>query len=109
MNSVSPQQQTRVLRLTQSVLRLPSPGFLPDADCLLAPVQACSRMGQTERALSTYARMRAAPPASPLAPSVHAYVAAMRAACEGGRWKRALDIWDDLKDAGCAPTGRRRA
>lgn len=40
-----------------------------------------------------------------MAPSVHAYTAAMRAAAEGGRWRRALDIWDDMARADCRPTG----
>lgn len=40
-----------------------------------------------------------------MAPSVHAYTAAMRAASEGGRWEAALAIWEDMQQAGCKPTG----
>jgi pentatricopeptide repeat protein len=40
-----------------------------------------------------------------MAPTVHAYTAAMRAATEGGRWVEALEIWDDMQRAGCQPTG----
>jgi len=53
-------------------------------------------------------QMRAAPSSSPMAPTVHAYTAAMRAATEGGRWARALDIWGDLRSSGCAATGEQR-
>lgn len=49
--------------------------------------------------------MRDAPAGSPMAPTVHAYTAAMRAATEGGRWVEALEIWDDMQRAGCQPTG----
>lgn len=49
--------------------------------------------------------MRDAPRDSRMAPSVHAYTAAMRAASEGGRWEAALSIWEDMQKAGCKPTG----
>lgn len=49
--------------------------------------------------------MRDAPRDSRMAPSVHAYTAAMRAASEGGRWEAALAIWEDMQKAGCKPTG----
>jgi pentatricopeptide repeat protein len=49
--------------------------------------------------------MRDAPPGSPMRPSVHAYTAAMRAATEGGRWVRALGVWDDMRRSGTQPTG----
>eukprot|EP00967_Tisochrysis_lutea_P098456 scaffold145425_cov23-Tisochrysis_lutea.AAC.1 len=42
-----------------------------------------------------------------MAPTVHAYTAAMRAATEGGRWARALDIWADLRSSGCQATGAK--
>lgn len=81
-----------------------------DVDCRLCTtlIEACARRGDTDRALETYARMRAAPPDSKLAPTVHAYTAAMRAAAEGGRWAEALAIWDDMERAGCKPTGEAR-
>lgn len=50
-------------------------------------------------------QMRDAPRDSRMAPSVHAFTAAMRAASEGGRWEAALAIWDDMQKAGCKPTG----
>ena len=50
-------------------------------------------------------QMRSSPKDSRMAPSVHAYTAAMRAASEGGRWEAALSIWDDMQAAGCKPTG----
>lgn len=50
-------------------------------------------------------QMRDAPRDSRMAPSVHAFTAAMRAAAEGGRWEAALAIWDDMQKAGCKPTG----
>jgi pentatricopeptide repeat protein len=52
-------------------------------------------------------QMRDAPKESRMAPSVHAYTAAMRAASEGGRWEAALAIWEDMQKAGCKPTGAR--
>jgi len=53
----------------------------------------------------TQMQMRSASPSSSMAPTVHAYTAAMRAATEGGRWARALDIWADLRASGCQTTG----
>lgn len=68
-------------------------------------LQVCSRKGLTDRALSMYTAMKSAPRGSKLAPTVHAYTAAMRAATEGGLWAKALSIWDDMKAAGVTPTG----
>lgn len=62
-----------------------------------------------DRALSMYQDMRAAAPASAMAPTVHTYTAAMRAAAEGGAWERALDVWKDMEAAGCRPSGRTSA
>ena len=50
--------------------------------------------------------MRQAPANSKMAPTVHAYTAAMRAAAEGGKWQRALQIWRDMQVAGCTPSGQ---
>ncbi|PNH05481.1 hypothetical protein TSOC_008251 [Tetrabaena socialis] len=76
-------------------------------DCRLCItyLELCTRLGLTDQALAMYAAMRAAPAASRMAPTVHAYTAAMRAATEGGRWYRALDIWADMRTSGCEPTG----
>ena len=78
-----------------------------EIDCRLCTtlIEVCARRGDTDRALETYHRMRAAPSDSKLAPTVHAYTAAMRAAAEGGRPAAALAIWDDMQNAGCKPTG----
>jgi pentatricopeptide repeat protein len=78
-----------------------------EIDCRLCTtlIEVCARRGDTDRALDTYHRMRAAPADSKLAPTVHAYTAAMRAAAEGGRPTAALAIWDDMQGAGCKPTG----
>ncbi|KXZ48893.1 hypothetical protein GPECTOR_24g182 [Gonium pectorale] len=76
-------------------------------DCRLCItyLELCTRMGLTDQALAMYGAMRGAPAGSRMAPTVHAYTAAMRAATEGGRWYRALDIWNDMRTAGCEPTG----
>ena len=76
-------------------------------DCRICTtlVEVCTRMGLTDRALSTYELMRTAPPNSKMAPTVHAYTAVMRAAAEGGKWERALSIWSDMEAARCAPSG----
>ena len=79
--------------------------MVPDSWMCTSYMEACTRLGHTDLALATYARMKAAPPGSPMCPSVHAYVAAMRAACEGGRWSKALDVWADLNGDGVRPTG----
>lgn len=71
--------------------------------------QVCSRLGRVDAALQMYADMRNAAPGSKLAPTVHAYTAAMRAATEGGRWTRALDVWADMRQSGCNPTGHAYA
>ena len=68
-------------------------------------IEVCGRRGDTDRALEAYAQMRDAPKESRMAPSVHAYTAAMRAASEGGRWEAALAIWEDMQKAACKPTG----
>lgn len=73
----------------------------------LPSLQICARLNLTDVALDTYAEMLAAPVGSRLAPTVHAYTAAMRAATEGGRWLKALDIWEDMTRAGCQPTGEQ--
>ncbi|GAB4820675.1 hypothetical protein N2152v2_007721 [Parachlorella kessleri] len=82
-----------------------------ELDCRLCTtlIEVCARKGDTERALRMYAQMRDAPKDSKLAPSVHAYTAAMRAAAEGGRWEDALHIWEDMEKAGCKPTGHAYA
>lgn len=68
-------------------------------------LEVCTRKGDTTRALAMYDQMRDAPAGSRLAPSVHAYTAAMRAAADGGAWEKALCIWSDMVAAGCQPTG----
>lgn len=68
-------------------------------------LEVCTRKGDTQRALAMYDQMRDAPAGSRLAPSVHAYTAAMRAAADGGCWEKALCIWSDMIAAGCQPTG----
>ena len=68
-------------------------------------LEVCTRSGDTARALAVYGRMRDAPPESKLAPSVHAFTAAMRAAADGGAWEDALHMWADMQAAGCRPTG----
>jgi pentatricopeptide repeat protein len=82
-----------------------------EIDCRLctALIEAHARRGDAEAALEAYRRMRAAPAGSRLAPSVHAYTAAMRAAAEGGRWEDALVVWDEMMAAGCKPTGHAYA
>ena len=68
-------------------------------------LEVCTRSGDTARALAVYGRMRDAAPGSKLAPSVHAFTAAMRAAADGGAWEEALHMWADMQAAGCRPTG----
>ncbi len=82
-----------------------------EIDCRLCTtlIEVCGRRGDTHRALAAYSQMRDAPKDSRMAPSVHAYTAAMRAASEGGSWEAALAIWDDLQAAGCKPTGHAYA
>ncbi len=82
-------------------------GTQPDCRMCITYIECCVRLGYTDRALGVYQQMRDAPPGSPMTPTVHAYTAAMRAASEGGRWTRALDIWADMKRAACEPTGER--
>lgn len=71
-------------------------------------IEVCTRKGDTSRALSTYQLMKEAGPSSNMVPSVHAYTAAMRAAAEGGAWDKALDIWSDMEQRACKPTGDLR-
>jgi pentatricopeptide repeat protein len=78
-----------------------------EIDCRLCTtmIEVYARRGETDRAIELYQRMTAAAPGSKLAPTVHAYTAAMRAAAEGGRWEAALAVWDEMRKAGCKPTG----
>jgi pentatricopeptide repeat protein len=78
-----------------------------EPDCRLATtyIEVAARNGDTDKALKMYYKMRNAHRDSKLAPTVHAFTAAMRAASEGGRWEAALSIWDDMQRAGCKPTG----
>ena len=69
-------------------------------------IEVCTRAGNAAAALDMYKDMASASPSSRLAPSVHTYTAAMRAAAaEGGTWHEALTIWDDMIAANCQPTG----
>ncbi|KAK9833369.1 hypothetical protein WJX84_000847, partial [Apatococcus fuscideae] len=79
-------------------------GCQPDCRMCTALLEICTRSGDTDRALSVYRDMRGAGPNSALAPTVHTYTAAMRAAAEGGAWESALDIWQDMEMAGCRPS-----
>lgn len=81
-------------------------GCEPDCRMCTSLLEVCTRSGDTARALAMYDRMRDAAPGSRLAPSVHAFTAAMRAAADGGRWEKALCIWSDMVAAGCQPTGQ---
>ena len=76
-------------------------------DCRMCTtlIEVCTRKGHTERALSMYGLMRDSEPSSKMAPSVHAYTAAMRAAAEGGLWQKSLEIWRDMQNANCMPSG----
>lgn len=80
-------------------------GCQPDCRMCTVLIEVCTKKGDTMRALNVYQQMCQAPPNSKLSPSVHAYTAAMRAAAEGGQWQRALEIWDDMKQANCRPSG----
>lgn len=77
----------------------------PDCRMCITYIEACSRQGLVDRALQMYNQMKDEGPSSRMAPTVHAFTAAMRAATEGGRWQKALEIWGDMKQAGCQPTG----
>lgn len=81
----------------------------PDCRMCTTLIEVCARKGDTQRALDMYDRMRNSRPDSKMAPSVHAYTAAMRAAAEGGLWQKALDIWNDMEKARCKPTGHAYA
>lgn len=78
---------------------------MPDSRLCTAYIEVCTRLGQTEKALQMYQKMRSSKTSSKMAPTVHAYTAAMRAATEGGKWQKALDIWQDMRDAGVEPSG----
>jgi pentatricopeptide repeat protein len=80
-------------------------GCQPDCRMCTVLIEVCTRKGDTARALKMYDEMRLSPPDSKLAPSVHAYTAAMRAAAEGGQWQRALEVWRDMTFGNCRPTG----
>ncbi len=80
-------------------------GFRPDGRMCVVQMEACARLGQTDRALSVYAAMRSQPAGSPTAPTVHAYTAAMKAACDGERWDKAMSIWEDLWGSELQPNG----
>lgn len=54
-----------------------------------------------------YKRMRSSSPNSKMAPTVHAYTAAMRAATEGNKWQKALEIWQDMRGASVDPSGTK--
>ncbi|CAD7695157.1 unnamed protein product [Ostreobium quekettii] len=77
----------------------------PDSRLCTAYIEVCTRLGQMEKALQMYQRMRGAPANSKMAPTVHAYTAAMRAATEGGKWQKALEIWQDMGSAGVEASG----
>ncbi len=82
-----------------------SDGCQPDCRMATTLIEVCTRKGDTNRALATYQLMQEAALGSNMAPSVHAYTAAMRAAAEGGAWEKALDIWSDMEQRNCKPTG----
>ena len=71
-------------------------------------IEVCTRAGNPQAALKLYKEMAAAPLGSKMAPSVHTYTAAMRAAAADSKtWHEALTIWDDMLAANCTPTGER--
>lgn len=80
-------------------------GCIPDSRLCTAYIEVCTRLGHTEKALNMYHQMRSSPHSSKMAPTVHAYTAAMRAATEGGKWERSLGIWEDMIAAGVQPSG----
>ncbi len=99
----------RALTVWNTAWRRHSAGRLSlDSRLCITYLELCTRLGLTDQAMAMYAAMRAAPPTSRLAPTVHAYTAAMRAATEGGRWYRALDIWADMLAAGTHGDGLGR-
>ena len=81
-------------------------GVPPDSHMCIAYMELCTRLHRTDQALAVYAQMRAAPAGSAMTPTAHAYTAAMKAACEGGLWARALEIWGEMEAAGCPPSGK---
>lgn len=84
-------------------------GCQPDCRMATTLIEVCTRKGDTSKALATYQLMKDAGPGSSMVPSVHAYTAAMRAAAEGGAWDKALDIWSDMEQRNCKPTGQYHA
>lgn len=81
-------------------------GLIPDCRISVLHIEACVRLGRTDHALSTYSKLRnALLTASSPSLSVHLYVAAMRAACEGGSWKQSLDIWEEMQQDLVQPSG----
>eukprot|EP01025_Chloroclados_australasicus_P053141 TRINITY_DN6228_c0_g1_i1.p1 TRINITY_DN6228_c0_g1~~TRINITY_DN6228_c0_g1_i1.p1 ORF type:complete len:748 (+),score=53.60 TRINITY_DN6228_c0_g1_i1:173-2416(+) len=84
-------------------------GVQSDARLCTVYIEVCSRLNRIQDALQMYATMLNSPRDSVLAPTVHAFTAAMRAATEGGHWNMALEIWNDMERYGCQPTGHAYA
>lgn len=97
---------SRALHIWNDAWRRHQAGQLQlDARLCITYIELCARMGLTDQALGMYAQMLGAPSRGRMAPTVHAFTAAMRAATEGGRWTKALEIWEDMRRAGCEATG----
>eukprot|EP01023_Acetabularia_acetabulum_P005597 TRINITY_DN1229_c0_g1_i1.p1 TRINITY_DN1229_c0_g1~~TRINITY_DN1229_c0_g1_i1.p1 ORF type:complete len:763 (-),score=165.15 TRINITY_DN1229_c0_g1_i1:4347-6635(-) len=84
-------------------------GVQSDARLCTVYIEVCSRLNRIQDALQMYANMLNSARDGPLAPTVHAFTAAMRAATEGGHWEMALEIWNDMERYGCQPTGHAYA
>eukprot|EP01023_Acetabularia_acetabulum_P022449 TRINITY_DN2208_c0_g1_i2.p1 TRINITY_DN2208_c0_g1~~TRINITY_DN2208_c0_g1_i2.p1 ORF type:complete len:722 (-),score=147.86 TRINITY_DN2208_c0_g1_i2:642-2807(-) len=84
-------------------------GCEPDARLCTVYIEVCSRLNRTQDALHMYKTMLDAPKNAAMAPTVHAFTTAMRAATEGGRWDKSLEIWHDMEMYGCAATGHAYA
>eukprot|EP01024_Parvocaulis_polyphysoides_P014747 TRINITY_DN1616_c1_g1_i4.p1 TRINITY_DN1616_c1_g1~~TRINITY_DN1616_c1_g1_i4.p1 ORF type:complete len:594 (+),score=78.24 TRINITY_DN1616_c1_g1_i4:695-2476(+) len=84
-------------------------GCEPDARLCTVYIEVCSRLNKTQDALNMYQAMLNAPRDAAMAPTVHAFTTAMRAATEGGRWDKSLEIWKDMEQYGCSPTGHAYA
>eukprot|EP01026_Neomeris_dumetosa_P056951 TRINITY_DN52244_c0_g1_i6.p1 TRINITY_DN52244_c0_g1~~TRINITY_DN52244_c0_g1_i6.p1 ORF type:complete len:753 (-),score=124.34 TRINITY_DN52244_c0_g1_i6:1214-3472(-) len=84
-------------------------GCEPDARLCTVYIEVCSRLNRSEDALHMYQLMLDAPKDAAMAPTVHAFTTAMRAATEGGRWDKSLEIWKDMEQYGCEPTGHAYA
>eukprot|EP01025_Chloroclados_australasicus_P030505 TRINITY_DN305_c4_g1_i2.p1 TRINITY_DN305_c4_g1~~TRINITY_DN305_c4_g1_i2.p1 ORF type:complete len:814 (+),score=67.33 TRINITY_DN305_c4_g1_i2:159-2600(+) len=84
-------------------------GCEPDARLCTVFIEVCSRLNRTDDALKMYSDMLNAPRDAAMAPTVHAFTTAMRAATEGGKWDKSLEIWQDMENYGCAPTGHAYA